>query len=195
MITQLEGNLIEKTPSYAVVDCNGIGFMINISLYTYSQLPEVGEKCKLFSHLQIKEDANTLYGFSSKYERDVFRLLISVSGIGASSARMMLSASNPGELANNIALGNVAMIQSLKGIGPKTAQRLVVELKDKIQKLASELPNAAVLDNKPAEEALSALMQLGFSKPVAFKAIRSALKSNDKEVTVEEIIRLALKML
>ena len=146
-------------------------------------------------HLQIKEDAHTLFGFFTDYERSLFRLLLSVTGIGAASARMMLSAFPPDELAGQIASGNVQVIQSIKGIGAKTAQRTVVELKDKVQKMAMELPNQPSLNNKSAEEALSALVQLGFTKPVASKSVQAVLKSSDRELSVEEIIRLTLKML
>ena len=178
-----------------VIDCGGVGFFIQISLNTYSQLPEVDNPCHLFTHLQIREDAHTLFGFSTEYERSLFRLLLSVSGIGAASARMMLSSIPPEELAAQIAAGNVALIQSVKGIGAKTAQRLVVELKDKVQKMTTDLPNQVVLNNNSAEEALSALVQLGFSKPVASKSVQAVCKSSDKELSVEEIMRLALKML
>lgn len=184
-----------KTPTEAVIDCGGVGFLLHISLYTYDQLPEVNQSCRLFTHLQIKEDAHTLFGFFTDYERSLFRLLLSVTGIGAASARMMLSAFPPDELAGQIASGNVQVIQSIKGIGAKTAQRTVVELKDKVQKMAMELPNQPSLNNKSAEEALSALVQLGFTKPVASKSVQAVLKSSDRELSVEEIIRLTLKML
>lgn len=195
MITHIEGILKKKTPTDVVIDCGGVGFLIHISLHTYSQLPQENNTCRLFTHLQIKEDAHTLFGFFTEYERAVFRMLLSVSGIGAASARMMLSSMSPEELAGQIAAGNAQIIQTIKGIGAKTAQRIVVELKDKIKKMAVEMPNQVTWDNKSAEEALSALVQLGFSKPVASKSVQAVLKSSDKEMSVEEIVRLSLKML
>ena len=196
MITHIEGILKKKNATDVVIDCGGVGFLINISLYTYSQLPDENSRCHLFTHLQIKEDSHTLYGFFTEYERSVFRLLLSVTGIGAASARMMLSAMPAEELAGQIEAGNTHIIQSIKGIGAKTAQRVVMELKDIIQKMAFEVPNQPHLDNKPAEEALSALVQLGFSKPVASKTVQAVMKSAPSGgISVEEIIRLALKML
>lgn len=195
MITHIEGILKKKTPTDVVIDCGGVGFLIHISLHTYSQLPQENNTCRLFTHLQIKEDAHTLFGFFTEYERAVFRMLLSVSGIGAASARMMLSSMSPEELAGQIAAGNAQIIQTIKGIGAKTAQRIVVELKDKIKKMAVEMTNQVTWDNKSAEEALSALVQLGFSKPVASKSVQAVLKSSDKEMSVEEIVRLSLKML
>ena len=195
MITHIEGILKSKTPTEAVIDCGGVGFLMHISLYTYDQLPEVDQSCLLFTHLQIKEDAHTLFGFFTAYERSLFRLLLSVSGIGAASARMMLSAFPPEELAGQIASGNVQVIQSIKGIGAKTAQRIVMELKDKVQKMTVDLPNKPLMDNKPAEEALSALVQLGFSKPAAAKSVQTVIESADRALSMEEIIRLTLKML
>ncbi len=196
MITHIEGILKSKTPTDAVIDCGGVGFFIHITVNTYEQLPDTGQSCKLLTHLQIKEDAHTLFGFSTEGERALFRLLLSVTGIGAASARMMLSAMPAEELAGQIEAGNTHIIQSIKGIGAKTAQRVVMELKDKIQKMAFEVPNQPHLDNKPAEEALSALVQLGFSKPVASKTVQAVMKSAPSGgISVEEIIRLALKML
>lgn len=196
MITHIEGILAEKTPTYAVVDCGGVGFMIAISLHTYGSLPEVSSRCKLYTHLQIKEDAHSLFGFSTVYERELFRLLISVSGIGTGTARMMLSAFPPEELAGHIAAGNTDIVQSIKGIGAKTAQRVVVELKEKIGKMAPVLSDNNIgAGNKAAEEALSALVQLGFPKPAASKAVQLVLKDVGAGKAVEEIIRLALKIL
>lgn len=197
MITHIEGILFEKTPTYAVIDCGGVGFMINISLHTYSQLPDEKERCRLYTHFVVKEDSQSLFGFAGLYERELFRLLMSVSGIGAGTARMMLSAFPPEELASHIAAGDTRMVQSIKGVGAKTAQRVVLELKEKILKMSPEITqkNNLVPDNISAEEALSALVQLGFSKPVAAKAVQQVLKSDGAELPVEEIIRQALKML
>lgn len=196
MITHIEGILFEKTPTYAVIDCGGVGFMINISLHTYSQLPDEKERCRLYTHFVVKEDAQSLFGFATLYERELFRLLMTVSGIGAGTARMMLSSFPPEELAEHIASGDVAAVQSIKGVGAKTAQRVVLELKDKILKMAPEITpkNNFVSGNKSAEEALSALVQLGFSKPVASKAVQQVLKSMGADLPVEEIVRLALKI-
>ncbi|MBO7465573.1 MAG: Holliday junction branch migration protein RuvA [Bacteroidales bacterium] len=196
MITHIEGTLTEKNPTYAIIDCGGVGFMIHISLPTYSSLPEEKSRCKLFTHFVVKEDAQALYGFASTYERELFRLLIGVSGIGAGTARMMLSAFPPEELAAHIASGDTQAVQSIKGVGAKTAQRVVMELKDKVQRHVTDLPNnISPACNKSAEEALSALVQLGFSKPVASKAVQHVLKAGGEEQTVEEILRSALKML
>jgi len=134
MITHIQGKLTEKNPTHVVIDCNGVGYMLNISLHTYSQIPDI-EQLKLYTHLQVKEDSHTLYGFSSLAERDIFRLLISVSGIGASIARTMLSSLTPKQVREGIASGDVALIQSVKGIGAKTAQRVILDLKDKILKI------------------------------------------------------------
>lgn len=196
MITHIKGTLIEKTPTYAVVDCGGVGYMIHISLNTYSGLPETEASCMLYTHFAVKEDAQTLFGFLTPYEREVFRLLITVSGIGPGTARMMLSSFPPEEVAAHIAAGDVAAVQSIKGIGAKTAQRVVVELKDKIQKLGvTAANNNFTAGNKAAEEALSALVQLGFAKPVASKAVQQVLKTEGGDHPVEDMIRLALKML
>ena len=197
MITHIEGTLFEKSPTYAVIDCGGVGFMIHISLHTYSQLPEEKERCRLHTHFVVKEDAQSLFGFATLYERELFRLLMSVSGIGAGTARMMLSSFPPEELAAHIAGGDIQMVQSIKGVGAKTAQRVVLELKDKVLKMAPEITikNNPLPGNKSAEEALSALVQLGFSKPVAAKAVQQVLKAGGASLPVEELIRQALKML
>ena len=131
MITQLQGRLVEKSPTDVVIDCHGVGYFVNISLHTFAQLP-TSENVKLFTHLQVREDAHILYGFSSIVEREIFRLLISVSGVGASTARTMLSSLSPQQVTEAIASSDVATIQSVKGIGAKTAQRVLLDLKDKI---------------------------------------------------------------
>ena len=134
MITHIQGKLIEKNPTDVVIDCHGVGYLLNISLHTFSQIPDK-ENLKLYTHLQVKEDSHTLFGFSSLAEREIFRLLISVSGIGANIARTMLSSLTPKQVREGIALGDVALIQSIKGIGAKTAQRVIIELKDKVLKI------------------------------------------------------------
>lgn len=196
MIAYIQGKLVEKTPTYAVIDCGGVGYMLNISLCTFSALPELNSECKLFTHLSIKEDAHTLYAFSTPSERQLFRLLISVSGIGTNTARMILSAINPKELVTYISSGNVTILQSIKGIGAKTAQRIIIELKDKILKTEVEIGETSIVyNNNYAEEALSALILLGFSKQLAAKAIDKILKTSTGNLTVEELIKQALKIL
>ena len=193
MITQLQGKLVEKNPTNVVIDCNGIGYFVNISLNTYAALPE-GEAIKLYTYLQIKEDAHTLYGFLTKAEREVFVLLISVSGVGAGTARMMLSSLTAAQVRNAIVNGEVATIQSVKGIGAKTAQRVVLDLKDKILKLQdfADTPISAVSTHK--EEALAALEVLGFMRKQAEKVVDKIVQASEA-LSVEDIIKQALKSL
>ena len=194
MITQLQGKLVEKNPTNVVIDCNGVGYFVNISLNTYAALPE-GEAIKLYTYLQIKEDAHTLYGFLTKAEREVFVLLISVSGVGAGTARMMLSSLTAAQVRNAIVNGEVATIQSVKGIGAKTAQRVVLDLKDKILKLQdfADTPISAVSTHK--EEALAALEVLGFVRKQAEKVVDKIVQAAPEALSVEEIIKQALKSL
>lgn len=193
MITHIQGKLVEKKPTDVVIDCNGVGYQLHISLHTYSLLPQ-SEQVKLFAHLVVKEDSHTLYGFAEQFEREIFRLLISVSGVGASTARTMLSSLSPNQIKEAIALNNIAAIQSVKGIGAKTAQRVIIDLKDKIVKLY-ELENVSdVSNNTHKEEALSALETLGFMRKQAEKACSDVLKENP-DASVEMIIKLALKRL
>ena len=161
MITHIQGKLSEKNPTHVVIDCNGVGYMLNISLHTYSQISD-NEQLKLFTHLQVKEDSHTLYGFSSLAEREIFRLLISVSGIGASIASTMLSSLTPKQIREGIATGDVVLIQSIKGIGAKTAQRVILDLKDKILKIYDIDEVSVSGGNTNKDEALSALEVLGF---------------------------------
>lgn len=193
MITHIQGRLIEKNPTHVVIDCNGVGYILNISLHTYSQISD-NENLKLFSHLQVKEDSHTLYGFSSLAEREIFRLLISVSGVGASIARTMLSSLTPKEVREGIATGNVALIQSIKGIGAKTAQRVILDLKDKILKIYDIDEVSPVKDNTNKDEALSALEVLGFAKKQAERVVDKIVKVQP-EANVETIIKEALKNL
>ena len=194
MITQLQGKLVEKNPTHVVIDCHGVGYFVNISLNTYSALPE-GEAIKLYTYLQIKEDAHTLYGFLTKAEREVFVLLLSVSGVGASTARTMLSSLTATHVRSAIINGDVATIQAVKGIGAKTAQRVVLDLKDKMLKLQDfeEVHFNTLNTNK--EEALAALEVLGFIRKQAEKVVDTIIKSNSEELSVEEIIKQALKRL
>jgi Holliday junction DNA helicase RuvA len=193
MITHIQGKLTEKNPTHVVIDCNGVGYMLNISLHTYSQIPN-NENLKLFTHLQVKEDSHTLYGFSSLAEREIFRLLISVSGIGASIARTMLSSLTPKQVREGIATGDVALIQSIKGIGAKTAQRVIIDLKDKILKIYDIDEVSVSQDNTNKNEALSALEVLGFVKKQAERVVDKILIAQP-DANVETIIKQALKNL
>ena len=191
MITQIRGRLVEKNPTYVVVDCAGVGYMLHISLQTFSALSD-DENVRLFAHLSVREDAHTLYGFISKTEREVFKLLISVSGVGPSIARTMLSSMSSEEVQNAIASENVTLIQSVKGIGLKTAQRVIVDLKDKILKTFDIDELSLNTNNTNKEEALSALEVLGFNRKQSEKAIAVILKDSPNE-TVELLIKKALE--
>ena len=193
MITHIQGRLAEKNPTDVVIDCNGIGYLINISLNTYSQIPDQ-ENLKLYTHLQVREDAHTLYGFTSLMEREIFRLLISVSGIGASTARTMLSSLTPDQVKEAIASEDVAMIQSVKGIGSKTAQRVIIDLKDKILKVYQIDETTLSSNNTNKDEALSALEVLGFTKKQSERVVDKII-SNQPDAEVEVIIKEALKNL
>ena len=192
MITQIKGRLIEKSPTELVVDCNGIGYSINISLNTYSQIGD-DENIKLYTYLLIKEDSHSLYGFFKKSERSLFKLLISVSGVGASTARMMLSSLSPSEIISAIMSENVQVVQSIKGIGLKTAQRIILELKDKVLSL-DEAGDDSLALNKQSEEASSALEVLGYSKKQTSKLL-SKIISENPGINVESIIKKALNKL
>ncbi len=193
MITHIQGKLSEKNPTYVVIDCNGVGYMLNISLHTYSQISDK-EQLKLFTHLQVKEDSHTLYGFSSLAEREIFRLLISVSGIGASIARTMLSSLTPKQIREGIATGDVVLIQSIKGIGAKTAQRVILDLKDKILKIYDIDEVSVSGGNTNKDEALSALEVLGFLKKQAERVVDKIMVTQP-DADVETIIKQALKNL
>ncbi len=193
MITQIKGKLVEKTPTQVVVDCNGIGYEINISLYTFSSLSS-DENIKLFTHLQVREDAHILYGFFTVLERAVFRLLISVSGIGTSTARTMLSSLTPAEIQHAIGIEDVATIQGIKGIGLKTAQRVIIELKDKIKTLQGTEEIPILKSNTIKEETLSALEVLGYSRKASEKVVDKLIQG-EPDSTVEELIKYALNKL
>ena len=190
MIHHLKGKLVEKTPTYVVIECGGVGYFVNISLHTFSKISD-SESINLFTHLQIKEDAHTLFGFAERSEREIFRLLLSVSGRGSSIARTMLSSMNPTQIRDAIANGDVASIQSIKGIGAKTAQRVILDLKDKIMKLDLST-NHEVSYNTTKEEALSALTMLGFSKSSMEKFVDDVLQ-DDCNIEVEELVKQVLK--
>ncbi|MEM1259777.1 MAG: Holliday junction branch migration protein RuvA [Bacteroidota bacterium] len=193
MITHLSGKLVEKNPTYVIVECNGVGYFLNISLHTFSLLPS-DENLRMYTHLQVKEDSHTLFGFMEKAEREIFLLLISISGIGPSIARTMLSSLNPTQVRDAIANGEVATIQAVKGIGTKTAQRVIVELKDKVLKVQNMDEVSLPSNNTTKEEALSALEVLGFNRRQSEKAVDRVL-SQESSLGVEDIIKQALKNL
>ncbi len=193
MFEFIKGKLVNITPTYAVVENAGIGYVLNVSLNTYAQIQGKVD-CQLFIHQVIREDSNTLYGFFDTHERDVFRHLISVSGIGANTARVILSSMNPTEVRDAILSGNVAQLKSVKGIGTKTAQRAIIDLKDKIGKSTIDTDIFTSTSNTIKEEALSALVMLGFAKNTAGKVLdKNLLKEPD--LSVEALIKRALKQL
>ena len=198
MIEYIKGEIAEITPALAVIDCNGIGYAINISLNTYSVI-QGKTNIKLYIHEAIREDAHVLYGFSTKQERELFLLLISVSGIGGNTARMILSALSPAELCNVISSGNDKLLKSVKGIGLKTAQRIIVDLKDKIASTGMETVSGSIASLSPAnseihDEAIAALTMLGFAQAPSQKVVSAILKE-DSNLSVENVIKLALKRL
>ena len=193
MIEHLSGKLIEKHPTHLVLECAGVGYFVNISLNTFAAVPDQ-EQLKIYTHLQIREDAHTLFGFYSLAEREIFRLLISVSGVGASTARTMLSSMTPAQIRDAIATGDVPSIQSVKGIGAKTAQRVILDLKDKILKIYELDEVSPETDNTNREEALSALEVLGFARKQSEKAVDAVL-GQDPSLSVEGILKHALKNL
>ena len=193
MISHIQGKLVEKTPTEVVIECHGVGYEIHISLHTYSQIPN-SENVKLYTYLQVKEDAHSLFGFAEKKERELFKLLISVSGIGASTARTMLSSLNPEQIIQAIAANDVGTVQSIKGIGLKTAKRVILDIKDKVLKIYAieEISGSSYNTNK--EEALSALEVLGYIRKNAEKVVEKIIV-NSPAATVEELIKKALKVL
>ena len=193
MIAHIQGKLVEKTPTDVIIDCNGVGYFVNISLNTYSKIPDT-EVVKLFTFLQIKEDSHSLYGFVEKSERELFKLLLSVSGIGANIARTMLSSLDPKQIIQSIATGNVTVIQSIKGIGSKTAQRVILDLKDKVIKIYNIDEISTVQNNTLREETLSALEVLGYPKKSAERLVDKIVAENP-DASLESIIKLALKSL
>ena len=193
MISFIKGRMVEKTPTEVIIETHGIGYQINISLHSYSLLPD-SEAVELYTYLQIKEDAHTLYGFVEKFERELFKLLISVSGIGANTARNMLSYIHPKDLVNAIAAEDVKSIQAIKGIGLKTAQRVIIDLKEKVIKIYEISEISTPRSNTNADEALSALEVLGFVRKSAEKVIQKIVDELP-DASVEDIIKLALKKL
>ncbi len=194
MYDYIDGKLTSKYPTYIVVEAAGVGFHINISLNTYAALGNA-ERCKIYTWLHVKEDAHTLYGFAEEGERKLFLHLISVSGIGPTTCRMMLSSITPAEIQQAIVNADLVLIQKIKGIGAKSAQRIILELQDKLKKEGVESLYSMPIHNTTKDEALSALVMLGFGKQVAEKALDSLLKKTEGTLTLEQMIKQALKNL
>ena len=194
MYDYITGSVAELNPAYAVIDNHGMGYMINISLTSYNQLQATHDQAKLYVYEAIREDAHTLYGFVSKREREVFLMLISVSGVGPNTARMILSSLAPSELEQTIASENVTMLKAVKGIGAKTAQRIIVDLKDKIKVPADALLSSGQVQGKAFEEAIAALTMLGFPRQISQKTLKK-LFLDQPSITVEDVIKKALKMM
>ena len=193
MIEHLKGRLVEFSPAHAIIECNGVGYYCHITLNTFSKLGN-SEQVTLKTHLVIREDAHSLYGFYDENERTMFRLLISVSGVGASTGRMILSALSPRELAAAIDSENVDILKSIKGIGTKSAQRIIIDLKDKVQNAGDSVDISQASGNTIKIEALSALVVLGFDKKSGEKALDKVLEENP-ETSLDELIKQALKRL
>lgn len=193
MISHLSGKLVSKSPTSLVVECNGIGYEVNISLNTYSRIID-SEQIKIYTHLQIREDSHSIFGFFDELERSVFRLLISVSGIGANTARTMLSSMPPNKVIESIQSDNVVAIQSIKGIGAKTAQRVIIDLKDKVLNLADDKEFNVSPNNTQREEALSALSVLGYPIKQTQRIVDSLINA-EPDMPVERIIKNALNKL
>lgn len=193
MYEYLIGALAEATPAYAVVDCNGVGYMVEISVNTYTQIKDHTE-VKLLTHYIVREDAHLLFGFATADEREMFRQLIKISGVGVATARVMLSTLTVNELKEAVVSNNVRAIQSVKGIGAKSAQKIILELQDKIGKVSDNALSALFESNKNVEEALTALVMLGFAKPAADKVLQQVNKQTPG-LSVEELIKQALKSL
>ena len=195
MIDYIRGKIAELNPAFAVIDNHGVGYMMNITLSTYDVLAKAGEEALLYAYEVIREDAHTLYGFASKQERDAFLLLISVSGVGPNTARMVLSSMSVDEFSQAIASNNVAMFKSVKGVGGKTAQRIIVDLKDKIKPTGDTLLQVkGQADSEVYDEALAALVMLGFSQQASNKVLKSLFAKNPS-LSVEVAIKQALKMM
>ena len=194
MYEYISGTVAEVAPTYAVLDVGGVGYYLNISLETFSAI-EHAERAKLYVHYVVREDAQLLYGFSTRSEREFFRLLIGVSGVGGNTARMILSTYSPRELQNIISTGNAVLLKNVKGLGLKTAQKIIVELTGKLTALGADAEAAApVADSGTLDEALAALVMLGFARTAAEKVLRGVLRETPS-ATVEELVRMALKRL
>ncbi len=190
----IQGRLVEKNPGYAVLETNGIGYLLNISIHTYSMLRE-DERCTLYTHLVVREDDMLLYGFADRSERELFRQLISVSGVGVNTARIILSSLSPDEVMHAIADGDAIQLQRIKGIGAKTAQRIIIDLKDKVPRTLIPHEKSGFMHNTKKEEALSGLIILGFPKMLADKALNKIIETEGTGLTVEQLIKQALKVL
>ncbi len=193
MITHIRGKLVEKNPTYAIIECNGVGYFLHISLNTFSKIPD-SEAALLYTHLSIREDAHTLFGFADKTEREIFKLLISVSGVGPSIARTMLSSMTTNQIQQAIASEDIPAIQSVKGIGAKTAQRVIIDLKDKILKTYELQEDSVNSNNTLKEEALSALEVLGFTRKQVERMLQKIIQESPS-ISLENIIKQALKNL
>ncbi|MDN5330096.1 MAG: holliday junction helicase RuvA [Bacteroidales bacterium] len=194
MYAYLDGRITGINPAFVIIDCNGVGYEVNISLNTFAAIKDM-ERVKLYTHLEVKEDAHVLYGFWEEEERTLFRQLISVAGIGPNTARMILSAMTTAELISAIATGNENRLKQVKGIGAKSAQRILIELKDKVSKIPVQSSLLTPSNNRNYEEALSGLVILGFSKPMAAKALDRIVASGGQNLSVEALIKEALKVL
>jgi holliday junction DNA helicase RuvA len=197
MIAYIDGKLAHKEPTFVVIDVGGVGYHIRISLQTYAALKDGQERCRLFTHLSIREDAHLLFGFYNQEEKLLFEDLIGVSGIGANTALVMLSSLSSSEIKQAIAQEDIATIQSIKGIGAKTAQRTIIELKDKMKKDQMlggvQVPVFGVANMAVRNEAIQALVMLGIAKLTAEKSVDTILKQKGEELSVEELIKLALR--
>jgi holliday junction DNA helicase RuvA len=197
MIGYLQGKLAHKDPAFILLDVGGVGYEVKVSLQTFGVLPAVGEACKVFTYLHIREDAHVLYGFAEPDEKILFLDLVSVSGVGSATALVMLSSLSSLEIRQAIVNEDVKLIQTIKGIGSKTAQRVIIDLKDKIRKDNLMMPtsnmSSTTSGNKVRTEALAALITLGIPKPTAEKSIDAIIKREGEQVSVEQLIRLALR--
>ena len=193
MYNHFKGKRVEKNPTYVVIECGGVGYLLNISLNTYSKIGS-DELCSLYAHQIVREDAHTLYGFYDKVEREIFLKLISVSGVGASTGRIVLSSMSPSEVAKAIISEDVNLLKSVKGIGGKTAERIIVDLKDKLNSELPEVEKIQFQDNTHIEEALSALVALGFDKTKSRKMLQK-VEASEPDLPVEALIKQALKFL
>jgi Holliday junction DNA helicase RuvA len=189
----IEGEIVEKSPAHLVIKAGPVAYLLNISVHTYSSLDEQPVS-RLYLHHVVREDAELLYGFADKVEREIFRLLISVSGVGANTARLILSSMSPPEVKNAILSGNVAALQNIKGIGAKSAQRIIVDLRDKVGKAGAQDELFQPQDNTTRDEALSALVALGFPRKTVEKSLERIMKGG-QEQSVEEVVKAALKLM
>lgn len=197
MIAHLNGTIAEKTPTYVVIDCAGVGYHVSISLTTYSKIPNINGQARLLTHAIYREDAQLLFGFAESGEREMFRHLISVSGVGGNTALLMLSALTVNDIETAIATANIALLKGVKGIGEKTAQRIVVDLRNKVAKgLGGGIPTSLLAGiSRERDEAITALVALGFNKATSEKAIDSIIRKQGDGLSVEQLIKEGLKVL